>query len=186
MTFCRQQARDRVLLQMATLCLWIHQARLSLFKLCEQILQGVKAVLPPDSIVVCAHLSQALCTKVIHTCHSLLWSKRQVFCKISVFSPLCIHVLQCRQAASRRFWGLILQVFQKMNVLLNALFISANELCWEMLCIWTAPTISTSALCQRPCSRDLLRSADIRGSHEINYLALPGWQQTQQEKQHSP
>lgn len=97
------------------------------------------------------------------------------------FSPLSIYILQHQLVASGRFWGLILQVFQRINVLLNAPFISANELCWEMPCIQTASTISTSAPCWRPCFKDLLRSAGTRGSHEINYPALPGWQQTQQK-----
>lgn len=112
-------------------------------------------------IEVCADLSQALCMEVIHTCHNLLRSKCPLFCKISGFSPLSLYILQRRLVASGRFWRLILQVFQRMNVLLNVPFISANELCWEMPWIQTASTISTPALCQRP------RSGDLRG---LQYL----------------
>lgn len=79
-------------------------------------------------IEVCRDLSKALCTDVIHTCHRLLESKCPPFCEISGFSLLFIYIQQCWLVAAERFWGLILQVFQRMNALLNAPFTSADDL----------------------------------------------------------
>lgn len=52
---------------------------------------------------------------------------------------------------------------------------------WPLLrnAVQTPSAISPSDLCWRPYSRQLLRSADTRGSHKVNYPALPGWQQRQ-------
>lgn len=84
-TCCRWQNRDGVLLQVALLRHQTHQPRLSLFKRGEQTLRGVNAVLPPNSIEVCAGLSQALCTGMVHTCHNLCWGKCPLFHKTSGF-----------------------------------------------------------------------------------------------------
>lgn len=154
MTRCRQQDRDGVPLQVATLFHWIHQTRLKFIQTGWKDTVRHKCSLTSKQTEVCADLSQALCIEVINTCHNLLWSKCPLFCKISGFSPLSIYILWRRLVASGRFWGLILQVFQRMNVLLNAPFISANELCWEMPCIQTASTVSTFTLYWRPHSRD--------------------------------
>lgn len=103
------------------------------------------------------------------------------FCKISGFSLPFIYILLCWLVAAERFWGLILQVFQRMNALLNAPFTSVNDLYREMLCVQISSTISPSDLCWRPDAREIPRSADTRGSHKVNYPAPPGWQQNQKK-----